>query len=739
MAVFKSLATFDEKRSRWIVGITVIFVALSVVFGTGVVDHLSQGGFEDKKSESYQAELDFINKLDSYVPLIVLFDSPQKTVDNPAYQREVERVSAQLKSEPGVRKVTTYYTTRAPDFVSRDRTSTYAAVTLAGSNDEQLKLLEQLRPNIHSDQLEVKLGGPVPLQAEISEQISQDLAKSEMITFPLLAILLILVFRGLVGVLLPLLLGGVTILGAFLVVRLISEFTDLSVFALNIITVLGLGLAIDYSLFIVSRFREELRNYRGDKKLAIEKTLKTAGRTVFFSGITVMISLLALLIFPVNFLVSMGIGGAAAVLVAMIASLTFLPAVLYLLGTKVNALSFGSARRDKLLIGTKAKLTTRDDHASFWYRVPRLVMKRPVIVMCLTLVPLILAGLPFLHVKVSSPDYRALPESHISRQVSESLVQDFAGEGDPIQIVFKAKSDILAANLPALRGYVQQLETVPGTRNVHSVLDFVDQAPPAASVPDSVVGLFVKDNYALIKVSYSGSPDSDTAQQLVRDIRAIRSPPGVEIKVGGSSAEIVDLINIIRTFIPYGLLIIVVALSVLLFLMLGSVVIPLKAIILNILSLSASFGALVWVFQEGHLANLLGFTSTGSIDATQPILIFAIAFGLSMDYAVFLLSRIREEYNRSGDNDGAIALGIQKTGPIITSAAVLLVVVIASFGTGEIPLMKQIAVGLGLAVIIDAIVIRMLLVPATMHLLGGYNWWAPGWLKRVHARLGLSE
>ncbi len=249
----------------------------------------------------------------------------------------------------------------------------------------------------------------------------------------------------------------------------------------------------------------------------------------------------------------------------------------------------------------------------------------------------------------------------------------------------------------------------------------------------------MKDNYSLIKVSFAGSPSSNEAQQLVQSIRSIRPPPGVESKVGGSSAEIVDLISVIRKFIPYGLLIIIVALSVLLFLMLGSVVIPLKAIILNILSLSASFGALVWIFQDGHLANLLGFTSTGSIDATQPILIFAIAFGLSMDYAVFLLSRIKEEYIRSGDNDGAIALGIQKTGPIITSAAALLVVVIASFGTGEIPLMKQIAVGLGLAVIIDAIVIRMLLVPATMHLLGRYNWWAPRWLKRLHTRLGLAE
>jgi uncharacterized membrane protein YdfJ with MMPL/SSD domain len=748
--MFNRLAKFDERRSKLIIAGTIVFVILSAVFGSGVISHLKQGGYADKKSQSFQVQQELEQKLGKQPGLIVLFSSPDKEVTDPAIRQEVERVLGSVAKEPSVTSVASYYSTSSPDLVSFDKKSTYAAITVKGDLDQQLKEAEHLKAKLTSDQIKVQVGGQLAIQNELSDQVSEDLEHAEMLSFPLLAILLVLVFRSFVAALLPLLLGAVTIVGAFLVLRLITQFTDLSIFALNIITILGLGLSIDYSLFIVSRFREELRNFKGDKAKAIERTLKTAGRTVFFSGVTVMVSLLGLLVFPLNFLQSMGIGGSAAVLVAMVMALTFLPAILYLLGNRVNGLSFGSAKRDNQSFKA-GKLKESKTSTTFWHNIPRFVMRHAGLMIAVTVVPLILAGLPFLRAEFNVPDYRSLPSEKESRQVSEVLKTKFPNTSDPIEVVVQTPSNVLEEqNISSLYNYVQELKKVPGVTKVDSLVttrpdlskqDYIGLFAKPQSNPElaALASQYAKDNYTVVNLRYEAPSGSDEARKIVRDVRAVQPPQGLQAKVGGVPAQLEDLLTVLKRYTPYGLAFIVITLFVLLFLMLGSVIIPIKAVLMNILSLSASFGALVWIFQDGHLSEWLGFSSIGSIDATQPILIFAIAFGLSMDYAVFLLSRIKEQYDATQDTDKSIALGVEKTGPIITSAALLLLVVIVAFSTSKIPLMKQIGVGLGLAVFIDAVIIRMILVPASMHLLGRYNWWAPAPLKRLQKRLNLSD
>jgi RND superfamily putative drug exporter len=474
----------------------------------------------------------------------------------------------------------------------------------------------------------------------------------------------------------------------------------------------------------------------------------------------VTISLLSLIIFPQMFLKSMGWGGAAAVVVAMLAAITVLPAALALLGHRVNSLSLRGlfTRRRK---GDVARSVRAESEGSgFWYRTSTFVMRRPVVVLVAAVLPLVVVGIPFLRINLTIPDQRSLPTSAESRQVGEVLTNEFPrNETVPIQITVKTEKPALdAASLSGLFEYTRQLEKVPGVRNVESLVNLdprLDaggtvayamfyssigngqnpQAGPAAAAAEQ----YAKGNYSVVSVLYDTDPSSQASEELVRSIRALTPPAGLNVQVGGRTAEQVDFLASLVASIPWALALIVVVMFVILFLMLGSVVVPVKAVLLNILSLSASFGALVWIFQDGNLANVLGFTPLGSVDGTQPVLIFAIAFGLSMDYEVFLLSRIKENYDRTKDTSRAVALGVQKTGMIITSAALLLVVVIGSFAMGQVQIIKQVGIGLALAILVDATVVRMLLVPATMRLVGRYNWWAPRWLTALYNRLGLRE
>lgn len=727
--MFKRLSNQIFRRHRFIIFLAVGFIGVSVVYGTKVFDKLDPGGFEDKSTESYLAQEKLANNFTSGGADLIVLLTPKggQLATDPAVAAAARASLDRLAGKSHVQSVTSFYSSGEPAFVSNDKTKAFAVVSLSGMEDEQSEYLPDIQKDLENPQLTFQLGGPAALNESFNKVIEDGLAKAEMISFSLLAVMLIVVFRSFVAGLLPLLLGGFAILGAFLVTRMLTGVMDVSQYAINVIIFLGLGLAVDYSLFMVSRFREELRS-TGDTRRALAVTMATAGRTVLFSGVTVMISLLALMIFPLGFLKSMGAGGAAAVLVAMLGALLVLPAILVALGNRVNALSFGSIKRDREALA--AGKVVKQERPSFWYRVCKQVMRRPRTVIIVTVGLLLVTGLPFLRAELQSPDYRSLPAGEEARTVSESLAGDFPQPGDPIEIVTTLDGPLQSpAQVASMKAYVRQLQAVPG---VTSVETYTNAQSPAQFMSND-------GRTALVNVRYRGVALDDTSKVLVDDIRRLAPPDGMEVHVGGPTAKLVDLLDALKTSIPIALVFIVLAMVVLLFLLLGSIVLPIKAVILNILSLSASFGLLVWIFQDGNLTGLLGFESVGSIDANQPILIFAIAFGLSMDYAVFLLSRVKEEYDKGKDTAEAVAVGVQKTGFIITSAAVLLLIVVGAFATIPLPLMKQLGVGLGAAIVVDAVIVRMLLVPASMCMLGKNNWWAPRPLKKLQAKLGLSE
>lgn len=739
-------------RARWLVLVISLLIVVGMAwYGTGLFPSLTSGGFTDPASESTKADNLLNSKLGGSSPdMILLMSSGTLKATDPAFVDAAQQVLITLQARPEVKSVSSYYSTHSAQLLSRNGHETFAVVQLAASDESvKEKDFKTLSPLIASPILHIQTGGNVAVNIAINQQVGEDLERAELITFPIVALLLLLVFGGLVAASLPLLMGGIAILGAFAILHVITNITDVSVYAVNVVTMLGLGLAIDYSLFIVTRFREELAYNTGDVRTALERTMSTAGRTIIFSGLTVSTSLLGLLVFPQVFLRSMGLGVIAATLVALAASLTILPAMLALLGGRINALSVQRLFR--------RRRTARGDHSTdessgFWYRLSNIVMRRPLITMLAVLAILVTLGLPFLRVSFSTPDVKVLPADQEARVVSERLTQDFAQQGNAqLVIAVTTRGDVLsAANLASLDSYVRSIEHIPGVINVGSLVS----VSPSLTLADyqhlyahpgtnpqfaNIAGQLANGNVTKIVVAIQPADHTTAAENIVLQVRAISAPGGMIALVDGISAYQLDLLASLRAALPYAILVIAIAVLVLLFLMTGSVLMPLKAIVLNILSLSATFGGLVWIFQDGHLQNLLGFQSIGSIDATQPVLIFAIAFGLSMDYEVFLLSRIKERFDALGDNRAAVSSGLQRTGWLITSAAMLLAVVLGAFGSSKIIFIQEIGIGLAIAVIIDATLVRMLLVPATMRLLGKWNWWAPAPLRAIWRRIGLGE
>lgn len=702
-----------NRRPVWVLLAGLVLSLIAANYGLGVISRLSSGGYGDPNSSSEKALSTLSSRFkDQRADLVILFSSSEPSITgDPSTAQFVRRQLDTAESTAGVAHVASYFSTGAPDFVSAEGKQTFATITLEGSEAQKTAALHDLQNQIKpGGGVDVGFGGAVAVNDQISNQISKDLTKAELLSFPILAILLVLVFRSVVAALVPLSLGGLSILVAFLLVRIITSFTTVSVYAINIITLMGLGLAIDYSLFIVSRFREELAAGASADR-AIATTLRTAGRTVFFSALTVILCLLGLLVFPQGFLRSMGMGGAAAVAATAILALTVLPAALRLLGRHINALA---------LPGLHKSLSRPAEHG-IWYRYSHFIMRRPLLMLGLALELLVVLGLPFMSARFTTPDAKTVPTSYSSRQVNDQLASNFPGAGGThITLAIAADgSASLPENQRKLSDYLARLDKVAG----------VDKP--------KLVG--AEGNYYDISLSEQYQSQSDDAQQAVRDVRNVAPPAGWTVDSGGTSAELVDLLDGLKSKLPEAGLIILVTTSLLLFIMLGSVIIPIKAVILNVLSLSAAFGLLVWTFQDGHLAAPLGLVTNGSIDATQPVLIFAIAFGLAMDYELFLLSRIKEEYDRTGDNANAVAVGVERTASIITSAALMLVVVIGLFATGKIGIIQQVGVGLAAAVAIDATIVRMVLVPSAMRLLGHHNWWAPGPLARLSKRLGVRE
>lgn len=703
--MFDSLGHVVHRRRRWFLVGTLIFVVLASVWGTTVFGALKSGGFDDPKSGSAQAAKmidDRIGPADD--ELVVLYTSRTTTVDDSSFRAAVTGTLARLPKSD-VLHVTTYWDTHLPALVSHDRHATYVALRLAGADpDARLKTYDRVRDHLAAPGLTSQRGGTIAISADLSRETAAGLARAEMISTPVLLVLLVVIFGSLVSALLPLVVGGVAILGAFTALRALSLTTDVSTFAINIVTMLGLGLAIDYALFIVTRYREELRRTDSERE-ALARTMATAGRTVAFSGVTVAIALGGLLFFPQMFLRSMGLGGMAVVLVDMLAALTVLPALLALLGRRVDALRIIRRR-------ARTEEAAREDRGA-WFRLARSVMRRPVAYVVGSVVLLLALGAPFLGIRFGGIDVRSLPPGSEARVVSDALDHDFShGSLSPVDVVLAG-----SVSPGELNGYLGDLRG----------LNDVTSADLAAVGRDAT----------LIEVRTSADPQSQRARDLVARIRSLPAPQ--RAYVGGHSAQLADLLSSFRQVLPWTALFVGLVTFALLFAALGSIVLPLKALVMNVLSISAAFGVMVWGFQDGHLAGLLDFTSTGTVEASQPMLILAMAFGLSMDYELFLLSRIREEYQRTGDNTEAVATGLQRTGAIITSAALLLAVVIASFATSGIMFIKLIGVGLLAAVVVDATVVRALLVPATIRLLGRASWWLPRPLRRLHARVALSE
>lgn len=722
-------------RLRWpVLTIGLAVLVLGALWGTGVFGHLTGGGFTDPEAESSVVQERLAGALpDEETDLIVLFSVPAGTVDDPAVARPVTDTLRELREHPNVRNVVSWYDTQAPALLSEDRRSTYAAVTLVGeTEDELLDAYREVEPLLATPEVTTRAGGLVAFLQQSNEQTERDIIRAELITFPLLLVLLVFIFRGLVAALTPLLIGALAILGAFVATRLLTIVSDVSVFAINIITVIGLGMAIDYALFVVNRFREELASERGIET-AVVRTLATAGRAVLVSGITTMLALASMLIFPHVFLRSMAFGGIAAIGVAMLSALTVLPALLAVLGRRVNAgrmpvprLPWSSRQRAGSPAAPPPAGDGPDgvaaDHrtavgvagAGAWSRLADSVMRRPVLYLGAALAVMAVLASPGFRVEFGGFDERVLPDGADARVVADQLEQQFpAAEGEPVQV-------LLAGASPA---QAQQ---------------FLSQVAALPDVTDAEVA-GMGDEFVLLHAGYPGDATGEQAWSAVRDIRALPEPAGVEVLVGGRTAVDLDLVDDLQAGLPWMLLLMAGAIMLVLFLAFGSVTLPVLTVLMNLVSIGAAVGVVVWGFQDGNLAWLLDFTVTGVVHPAMLLLMLAVLFGVSTDYQVFLLSRMREEWDRTGDNRFAVAYGLQRTGRIVTAAALLLIVVVGSFATGDMDFVALIGMGMIVALAADATVVRALLVPASMRLLGRANWWAPGPLGAVYRRFGIRD
>ena len=726
---FARLGAFTVRRRRPILALALLFVVASAVLGGGVVSRLSSGGFDDPGSDSAKAASALADRFDAGPSDIVLVvgSASGAAVDSPAVAASAAALADSLTREQGVRDVASYWTTKAPAMRSTDGTMALITARLDQSGDAAQKrageLADTLAGTTADGVLDVHVSGAPVVFHEVGHTIEKDLQRAESIAIPITMLLLLLVFGTLVASGLPAVIGAIAVLGSFFALWVTTQVTDVSIFAINLVTALGIGLGIDYALFMVTRFREELGRGRTPNE-AVVRTVATAGRTVVFSGITVGIALSALLVFPQFFLRSFAYAGIATVTLAVLSAVLVLPALLAVLGTRVN--------RFRVLRGA----TEVADHG-FWYRWSAFVMARPWPILIGGVALLVALGLPFFRVTFGQTDDRVLPASSQSAQAGQLLRDKFdARESDPLTVVGPSST----ATTAQVTAYATALSKIGGVSRVDAVTgSFVDGAPAAPATPANARFAAASGDGTWLSVVTDVEPYSSEGKQVVNDLRAVPSPLGTTY-VGGDAAVFVDSQDAMGSRLPWAIGIIAIATFILLFLFTGSVVLPVKALVLTTLSLSATFGAMVWIFQEGHLSQYLGdFTVTGELDTSMPILMFCIAFGLSMDYEVFLLSRIKEEYDRTGDNTAAVQLGLQRTGRLVTSAAALLAIVFLAFASSGVTIIKMLGIGVALAVLVDATVVRGLLVPAFMRIAGDWNWWAPRPLRRLHDRIGISE
>jgi putative drug exporter of the RND superfamily len=746
-------------RFRKPVALIAILIALaSTTLASQASSALSAGGWLDANSESAAVSARLDKEFGAgKSSIIVLFrsDAPGADAKSAAFQGAITTSLAALKTEPHVTGVVGFAETGDPRFISTAGDAAYVVVQLDATDEESVALVDPVREAIQPPAgYTFQLTGYGPITQDSAAQSEKDLQKAELVSLPVVAVVLLLVFGSLVATGMPLLVAGLAIPSSLALVFLVAQGVEMSIFVLNIATMLGLALAIDYSLFIVSRYREELRKGRAVGE-AVERAIGTAGKAVVFSGLAVAIGLSGLMLFVAPAIRSIGIAGALVVLCSVVYALTFLPAVLGMLGHRVNAISIrGLQHRFR-----PVRDSGDPERTSRWERVANTVMARPVFFLVPTLAVLLVAGIPFLHMEQGVPGAEIYPPGVESRDAYVALQTEFApGETTPIVILADVPgSPTSLETIKAVDAYAVQIEAMDAIDRVESPFVIHDPKTGAQLAPEQVAALYalpagqrpagldallaryVRGNTIRLDAISPLPPSRPDATNLIPQIRTVEAGAGIRTQVGGSAAQGYDFLVSQAQRAPYAVGLTLAASAAILLLLFGSVVIPIKAVIMTLLSITASFGAMVWIFQDGNLSNVLNFTPLGYTIAGNPIIMFSVIFGLSMDYEVLLLSRMQEAYRRTADNRRSVAEGLAKTAGVITGAALIMVSVFAAFALADVITIKSIGVGMAIAVFVDATIIRVLLVPATMRLMGRWNWWAPGFLGRFVNRLGFSH
>ncbi|WP_101952549.1 MMPL family transporter [Mycobacterium sp. 3519A] len=736
--MLQRIALLAIAAPRRIIAVALLVMVASGIFGIPVAKHLSAGGFQDPTSESAQATKLLVDKFGQGDMELLISVTSDRGAQAPAARAVGTEITDQLKASPYVGEVTSAWTapaSAAPALVSKDgKTGLIVAGVTGGESGAQQHAKELTEKLVHDrDGVTVRAGGEAMIYVQINSQSEKDLLTMESIAIPLSFLVLVWVFGGVISAALPLAVGGFAILGSMAVLRAVTLITDVSIFAMNLTVAMGLALAIDYTLLIISRYRDELAD-GADRDRALVRTMTTAGRTVLFSAMTVALSMIAMVLFPMYFLKSFAYAGIAVVAFAAVAAIVVAPAAIALLGDRLDSLD---VRRLARWVFRRPDPVRKPIEQTFWYRTTKGVMRRAIPVGLAIVTLLLVLGAPFLGIRWGFPDDRVLPQSLSARQVGDDMRDNFAV--DSARNVTVVMPDTTGVAPPDLDRYASELSQVPDVSSVSApggtYVDGRKAGPPSAATG-------FKDGSAFLTVGSTAPLFSDASEAQLDRLRAVPAPAGEHVQLTGVAQINRDSSDAITSRLPMVLGVIAAITFVLLFLLTGSVVLPLKALVLNVLSLTAAFGALVWIFQEGHL-GALGTTPTGTIVANLPVLLFCIAFGLSMDYEVFLVSRIREYWLQSGktraDNDESVALGLARTGRVVTAAALLMAISFAALIAAQVAFMRMFGVGLTLAVLADATLVRMLLVPAFMHVLGRWNWWAPKPLAKLHERIGISE
>jgi uncharacterized membrane protein YdfJ with MMPL/SSD domain len=759
--MFAALGRFNYRFRRWIPVAAIALLVGVNVWASAAGGKLIQGGWVITGSEEQRAAQLLADRFgEQATTMLVVYRDPAGDAASPAFQAEVRSSLTAVAADPAVDRIQTYADAPVDTLLSSDGSMTLAVVYLDKAVESAVEDAARLADKVETPPgAETWITGVPQIYHEYNQRIEADLVRAEMISLPIALLILIAVFGTLVAASLPMAIAGFALVSTFAVINLLADVTDMSIFVTNLASMIGLALAIDYSLFMVSRFREELRHH--SVEIALERMMGSVGKAVAVSGIAVAIGLSSLTVFGATALRSMGIAGVVTVVSTLLFGLTLLPALLALLGPRVNRLQLPMPRALRLAEDDPDAADRRQGHGA-WGWIASRVMRRPLLIGLPALAVLLLAGSPFLSLSLGTgQNLEDLPRMP-SRDGFELIVNDFpGGESDPITVAVTWPGEDLGVQVTPerqqqLAGYVASLGAVADVSSVESVLTPppgipaatytqllaipADQRPEQARAAlDAYLADWVGGDTAKVRVFTHLLPDSSDGRALVERVRGVTPPTGAEVLTGGLPSRSADFMSSFLQSAPIAILIVVVVTGGVLFLTFGSVFLPMKAVLMSLISISASFGALVWIFQQGHLSEQLGFDPSGALPAWLPIIMFAILFGLSMDYEVFLLSRIRERYLATGDNTRAVQEGLGLTGGIITGAALIMVVVFGAFSLSGITFIKALGLTQALAVLIDATIVRGLLVPAFMRIMGWVNWWAPRWMQRAISVFGLYE